>query len=52
VFDPLSARIAEGLGYEVGMFTGSVASLAVVEPRVIFGPMGLPVYRTTISSRI
>ncbi|TXL74091.1 isocitrate lyase/PEP mutase family protein [Vineibacter terrae] len=30
VFDPLSARIAEDLGFEVGMFAGSVASLAVL----------------------
>src|SRR5262249_20313676 len=27
VFDPISARIAEDLGFEVGMFAGSVASL-------------------------
>ena len=30
VFDPISARIAEDLGYEVGMFAGSVASLTVL----------------------
>jgi len=30
VFDPLSARIAEDIGFEVGMFAGSVASLAVL----------------------
>ena len=30
VFDPLSARIAEDLGFEVGMFAGSIASLAVL----------------------
>jgi carboxyvinyl-carboxyphosphonate phosphorylmutase len=30
VFDPLSARIAEELGFEVGMFAGSVASMAVL----------------------
>lgn len=30
VHDPLSARIAEELGYEVGMFAGSVASLTVL----------------------
>lgn len=30
VFDPLSARIAEDLGFEVGMFAGSVGSLAVL----------------------
>src|SRR5215510_5382458 len=30
VFDPISARIAEDLGYEVGMFAGSIASLAVL----------------------
>jgi oxaloacetate decarboxylase len=30
VFDPISARIAEDLGYEAGMFAGSVASLTVL----------------------
>jgi carboxyvinyl-carboxyphosphonate phosphorylmutase len=30
VFDPISARIAEDLEFEVGMFAGSVASLAVL----------------------
>ena len=30
VFDPVSARIAESLGFECGMFAGSVASLAVL----------------------
>src|SRR5258708_11030468 len=30
VFDPISARIAEDLGFEAGMFAGSVASLAVL----------------------
>lgn len=30
VFDPMSARIAEDLGFEVGMFAGSVASMAVL----------------------
>ncbi|MBE0627568.1 MAG: isocitrate lyase/PEP mutase family protein [Burkholderiales bacterium] len=30
VFDPLSARIAEDLGFELGMFAGSIASLAVL----------------------
>src|SRR5215470_15742204 len=30
VFDPISARIAEDLGYEIGMFAGSIASLAVL----------------------
>lgn len=30
VSDPISARIAEDLGFEVGMFAGSVASLAVL----------------------
>lgn len=30
VFDPVSARIAEDLGFEVGMFAGSVASMAVL----------------------
>ena len=32
VFDPISARIAEDLGFEVGMFAGSTASLTVLEP--------------------
>ena len=30
VFDPLSARIAEDIGFEAGMYAGSVASLAVL----------------------
>src|SRR5579863_9367874 len=30
VFDPISARIAEELGFEVGMFAGSIASMAVL----------------------
>ena len=30
VFDPISARIAEELGFEVGMFAGSVASMTVL----------------------
>ena len=30
VFDPLSARIAEHLGFETGLFAGSVASLTVL----------------------
>jgi carboxyvinyl-carboxyphosphonate phosphorylmutase len=30
VYDPISMRIAEDLGFEVGMFGGSVASLAVL----------------------
>ena len=30
VYDPISARIAEELGFEIGMFAGSVASLAVL----------------------
>ena len=30
VFDPLSARIAEDLGFEMGMFAGSIASLTVL----------------------
>ncbi|GAB4237117.1 MAG: isocitrate lyase/PEP mutase family protein [Methyloligellaceae bacterium] len=30
VFDPISARIAEDLGYEAGMFAGSVASLTIL----------------------
>jgi len=30
VFDPLSARIAEDLGFELGMFAGSIASLTVL----------------------
>ena len=30
VSDPISARIAEDLGFEVGMFAGSVASMTVL----------------------
>jgi carboxyvinyl-carboxyphosphonate phosphorylmutase len=30
VFDPISARIAADLGFEVGMFAGSIASLTVL----------------------
>ena len=30
VFDPVSARIAEDLGFEAGMFAGSVASMTVL----------------------
>jgi carboxyvinyl-carboxyphosphonate phosphorylmutase len=30
VFDPISARIAEDLGFEMGMFAGSTASLTVL----------------------
>jgi len=30
VFDPISGRIAEEIGFEVGMYAGSVASLAVL----------------------
>jgi carboxyvinyl-carboxyphosphonate phosphorylmutase len=30
VFDPMSARIAESLGFEIGMFAGSTASLTVL----------------------
>ena len=30
VFDPLSARIAEEIGFEAGMYAGSIASLAVL----------------------
>src|SRR5207253_11199854 len=30
VYDPTSVRIAEDLGFELGMFGGSVASLAIL----------------------
>lgn len=30
VYDPMSARLAEHVGFEIGMFAGSVASLAVL----------------------
>src|SRR5262249_9387148 len=30
VFDPISARIAEALGFEIGLFAGSTASLTVL----------------------
>ena len=31
VYDAISIRLAEDIGFEVGMFGGSVASLAVIE---------------------
>ncbi|NQW09500.1 MAG: isocitrate lyase/PEP mutase family protein [Alphaproteobacteria bacterium] len=30
VYDPISARIAEDLGFEIGMFAGSIASMTVL----------------------
>ena len=30
VYDPISARLAQGIGFEAGMLAGSVASLAVL----------------------
>ena len=30
VFDPMSARVAEDIGFEMGMFAGSTASLTVL----------------------
>jgi hypothetical protein len=33
VYDPISARIAEDLGFEAGMLAGSVASLTVLGAR-------------------
>ena len=30
VYDPISARIAEDLGFETGMFAGSIASMTVL----------------------
>jgi carboxyvinyl-carboxyphosphonate phosphorylmutase len=30
VFDPISARIAEDIGFEIGMFAGSIASMTVL----------------------
>lgn len=30
VYDPISARIADDLGFEVGMFAGSIASMTVI----------------------
>ena len=30
VYDPVSIRIAQDLGFELGMFGGSVASLAIL----------------------
>ncbi len=36
VYDPISARIAEDLGFEIGMFAGSIASFTVLgEPDLI-----------------
>ena len=41
VFDPISARIAEQIGFEAGMFAGSVASLTVLgDPDHIEGGTG------------
>ena len=40
VYDAISARIAEDLGFEVGMFAGSVGSLAVLgAPDLIVLPL-------------
>ena len=36
VFDPVSARIAEDMGFEAGMFAGSVASLTGTWARPIW----------------
>ena len=33
VFDPLSARVAESVGYEIGMLAGSVASSTTLAAR-------------------
>ena len=49
VYDAISIRIAEDLGFEVGMFGGSIASLAVLgDPDIavitlteLAGPLGL-----------
>ena len=30
VHDPISVRIAENLGYEIGMFAGSIASMTIL----------------------
>jgi len=30
VYDPISARLAQGIGFEAGMYAGSIASLAVL----------------------
>ena len=38
VLDPISARIAEDLGFEVGMFAGSVRSLWVRDHGGFFSP--------------
>ena len=34
VYDSISARIAEDLGYEIGMFAGSIASTLVLLPEL------------------
>ena len=40
VFDPISARIAEDLGFEVGMLAGSIASFTVLgAPDIILLPL-------------
>lgn len=41
VFDPISARIAEDLGFEIGMFAGSIASFTVLgNPDIILLTLG------------
>ena len=30
VYDPMTARLAADLGYEIGMFSGSIASLTIL----------------------
>ena len=37
VWDPLSARIAHDVGFEAGMFAGSIASLAVLGAHGVAG---------------
>ena len=41
VFDPMSARIAESLGFKLGMFAGSIASATVLHVFRGCAPEGL-----------
>jgi oxaloacetate decarboxylase len=46
VYDPISARIAEDLGFEAGMLAGSVASLAVLgAPDIVLLTFAAQAYR-------
>jgi 2-methylisocitrate lyase-like PEP mutase family enzyme len=40
VYDAISARIAEDLGFEVGMFSGSIGSMSVLGAPDLFVSAG------------